>query len=266
MKAIFICLALLAPFIGYAKYDLSICAIFQDEAPYLKEWIEYHRLVGVKHFYMYNNDSHDDWINILTPYIDEGIVDVFYWPEKYADPFLGYKCPATAYQDCIDRFRNHTKWFAFIDVSDFIVPLEHKKITSELKHIDYGIRLNVKNFGTSYIPKIKGLMIENLTWRASMNNAMNTDFKSLIRSEILLRCDGPREFVMWKPYQDKTKRLVIHKYFTRDEDYFYNVKIPFYEDLGISGKVLMEKADQMNDEQDFEMLRFTDELKVRVYQ
>ena len=25
---------------------LSICAIFKDEAPYLPEWIEFHRLVG----------------------------------------------------------------------------------------------------------------------------------------------------------------------------------------------------------------------------
>ncbi|KIC71464.1 hypothetical protein DB44_DM00010, partial [Candidatus Protochlamydia amoebophila] len=34
---------------GYI-YDLSVCAIFKNEAPYLKEWIEYHRLIGVKHF------------------------------------------------------------------------------------------------------------------------------------------------------------------------------------------------------------------------
>jgi len=27
------------------RYYLSVCAIFQNEAPYLKEWIEYLRLI-----------------------------------------------------------------------------------------------------------------------------------------------------------------------------------------------------------------------------
>lgn len=35
---------------SYSVY-LAVCAIFRDEAPYLAEWIEFHRLVGVEHFY-----------------------------------------------------------------------------------------------------------------------------------------------------------------------------------------------------------------------
>lgn len=35
------------------KYNVSICAIFKNEAPYLKEWIEFNNIVGVNHFYMY---------------------------------------------------------------------------------------------------------------------------------------------------------------------------------------------------------------------
>jgi len=38
---------------------LSICAIFKDEAPYLPEWIEFHRLVGVERFFLYDNGSGD---------------------------------------------------------------------------------------------------------------------------------------------------------------------------------------------------------------
>ena len=26
---------------------LSVCAIFRNEAPYLREWIEFHRIIGV---------------------------------------------------------------------------------------------------------------------------------------------------------------------------------------------------------------------------
>ena len=39
------------------KYNVAVCAIFKNEAPYLKEWIEFNHLVGVEHFYLYNNNS-----------------------------------------------------------------------------------------------------------------------------------------------------------------------------------------------------------------
>lgn len=29
------------------KYYFSLCAIFKNEAPYFREWIEYHRMLGV---------------------------------------------------------------------------------------------------------------------------------------------------------------------------------------------------------------------------
>ena len=42
------------------RHRLAICAIFREEAPFLAEWIDFHRKVGVSHFYLYNNFSTDD--------------------------------------------------------------------------------------------------------------------------------------------------------------------------------------------------------------
>jgi hypothetical protein len=42
------------------KHNLTICAMFKNEAPWLKEWITYdQKVLGVDHFYLYNNDSTD---------------------------------------------------------------------------------------------------------------------------------------------------------------------------------------------------------------
>lgn len=46
-------------------YYFSICAIFKDESLSIKEWIEYHKLIGVEHFYLYNNKSKDSSVSIL---------------------------------------------------------------------------------------------------------------------------------------------------------------------------------------------------------
>src|SRR5262245_23964419 len=66
------------------KYQLTICAIFKNEKKYLKEWIEYHRLIGVDHFYLYNNNSSDHPLELLLPYIKTGIVTVIAWPDALA--------------------------------------------------------------------------------------------------------------------------------------------------------------------------------------
>ena len=32
------------------KYEVSICAIFKNEAPFLKEWLDYHIIIGLEQF------------------------------------------------------------------------------------------------------------------------------------------------------------------------------------------------------------------------
>jgi Glycosyltransferase family 92 len=66
-------------------YDLCVCAIFRDEAPYLKEWIEFHRLVGIQKFYLYNNASTDNYKEVLQRYINKEIVYLTEWPEAFSN-------------------------------------------------------------------------------------------------------------------------------------------------------------------------------------
>jgi Glycosyl transferase family 2 len=47
------------------KSHIAICLIVKNEAPYLLEWIAYHRVIGVDRFLIYNNDSTDETSSIL---------------------------------------------------------------------------------------------------------------------------------------------------------------------------------------------------------
>ena len=60
--------------------QLSICAIFKNEAPYLREWVEFHRLVGVESIYLYQNRSEDDYQSALHPFLNDGFVHLIDWP------------------------------------------------------------------------------------------------------------------------------------------------------------------------------------------
>ena len=57
------------PKITEKKYNVAICAIFKNEGPYLKEWLEFNHLIGIEHFFMYNNNSEDNYLELLNPYI-----------------------------------------------------------------------------------------------------------------------------------------------------------------------------------------------------
>ena len=42
-------------------YQLSVIAIFQNEDRFLKEWLDFYRVLGVDHFYLFNNLSEDNY-------------------------------------------------------------------------------------------------------------------------------------------------------------------------------------------------------------
>ena len=84
------------------KYNISICAIFKNEANYMKEWIEFHQMMGVDHFYLYNNNSADDYFSVLSQYIEKGIVTLVEWPEVPGQ--------LTAYKNWYEKYRFETKW------------------------------------------------------------------------------------------------------------------------------------------------------------
>lgn len=126
------------------KYNVSVCAIFKNEAPYLREWLEFNHLVGVEHFYMYNNNSEDDFRTVLEPYIDRGLVTLVEWPHNQKQ--------MEAYMDCINRYSSETKWLGFIDIDEFIVPKRTDSIYEFLKPFERrcgSVNIYWRLFGTS---------------------------------------------------------------------------------------------------------------------
>ena len=125
------------------KYQISICGIFKNEAPFIKEWIEYHMLLGVEHFYLYNNNSEDNFIQVLQPYITTGIVTLIDWPTIPGQQ--------ASYEDFYKKYRHETQWVSFLDLDEFICPLKYLDIPSWLqKFKKYPIiMIYWKMFGTS---------------------------------------------------------------------------------------------------------------------
>lgn len=109
------------------KHQISICAIFKNEDRYLKEWIEYHRIIGIDHFYLYNNNSSDRSLEILLPYIKESIVTLISWPDALTteeeSQMWAFSTQIPAYENAIKfRSKNETEWLILMDIDEFLVP------------------------------------------------------------------------------------------------------------------------------------------------
>lgn len=107
------------------KYNLSLVLAVKDEADYLVEFIEYYKLIGVDHFYIYNNNGTDNTPQILPPYIQSGLV-------TYQD-YPGEKVQKDIYNHAIEHYRMKTRWMAIVDIDEFIVPTTDKSIPKFLK-------------------------------------------------------------------------------------------------------------------------------------
>ena len=114
----------LAPLVHYRRrlavqhHRLAVCAIFKDEAKHLAEWLRFHRGVGVEHFYLYNNNSSDDFRRVLA---DFACVTLIEWPGTKRQQ-------RSAYVDCLNRFGGECRWIAFIDIDEFLFSPEQVDI------------------------------------------------------------------------------------------------------------------------------------------
>jgi hypothetical protein len=152
------------------KPYLSLCSIYKDHADYLREWIEFHRLVGVERFFLYDNESTDDHEEVLAPYVERGIVEVQHWPSP---PSVERGVPwaiIDAFTDSIRRHRDDSRWLGFIDIDEFLFSPSGRPLPDVLAGFEEfsGVEVSRLDFGPSgHEARPDGLVIESYLMRRS---------------------------------------------------------------------------------------------------
>ncbi|MBQ7454543.1 MAG: glycosyltransferase family 92 protein [Selenomonadaceae bacterium] len=231
-------------------YDLAVVAIFKDEAPYLKEWLDYHLLAGVDHFYLYNNDSSDNFSEVLAPYAEANLVTLTNFPGKAMQ--------VPAYIDALEKYRFTCRYMAFIDCDEFIYPKTDQSISEVVDEILSGdsrataLAINWQVFGSNNLESAdysKGVL-ERFTRRApddwtflyeTGNSGGNIHIKSLVNPRNV-DCSFSPHYAIYFPglkainsngtetysagsYPIVTDKIVINHYYVKSrEEFFAKVK------------------------------------------
>jgi len=170
---------------------LNVCAIFRNEALYLREWIEFHRLVGVDKFFLYHNRSADNWQTILQPYIASGVVEITEWP--HLPP-----CQVNAYQDCINKRHGQDEWMAFIDCDEFLWSPRFSTLPEALATFpsSWGaVGVNWMCFGSGGQAEWEDrLVLERFIWRPAEQGFFNRHIKIIVRMDQVVNNSGDPHF------------------------------------------------------------------------
>lgn len=144
---------------SFRKY-LSACLCFKDAAPYLAEWLGFYSALGVEHFYLYNNDSTDDYAGVLEPYLDLGRATLLDVPGKGVQQAV--------YAHCLAAFGTRSRWMMFCDDDEFLFPHADIPLTEALVPYERfaGVAVAWMLYGSSgHWFRPRGLVIESYAMR-----------------------------------------------------------------------------------------------------
>ena len=95
------------------RTKVAVCAIVRNENRYLREWIEWHKSLGVEKFFIYDN-GHGNDENPRDVIGDDPHVVIFDWRDRDGNT----QCEA--YDECYREHGSEFAWMGFIDIDEFV--------------------------------------------------------------------------------------------------------------------------------------------------
>ena len=150
------------------KYNLGIVAIAKNEQDYIKEWVAFHKIQGVDKIILYDNDSTDNMIEEIKPFIEDGYV--------IYNEIHGVRQQLNAYNDSLKKYSKLFKYLAFIDCDEFLFPVDEKETvlsviekTMKMDRHAGGVCVNWVMYGSSgHETKPEGLLIDSFLWHSKI--------------------------------------------------------------------------------------------------
>ncbi|AQQ66944.1 hypothetical protein Mag101_04300 [Microbulbifer agarilyticus] len=172
---------------------VGVAAIFKNEFEYILEWIAYHQLIGVDHFYIADNVSSDYSSELLEALDAMGVITRVYFPR------VGDQGPqAGAYNKILTEFGGQVDLMAFIDADEFIVSTNEKSLKEHLQPFFESesagaMALNWRNYGSSgHVLQDCGPVLSRFTRCSEQHHDFNRHIKTILKPA-------------------KTKRMNIHE-------------------------------------------------------
>jgi hypothetical protein len=161
---------------------VALCIRIRDEAPNLRELVEYYLAAGVRHIFFYEARSGDDFHAVLDPFVEAGVVTLIEnWPHVPISPAAEHDCVLR----CIGRFA----WLGCIDADEFVVIGDGRKIDAFLHSLPQkvpALALHWRYYGSN--GHIKRPALPVILAYSRRHAETNRHVKVFLRPERATRC------------------------------------------------------------------------------
>lgn len=119
------------------RHGVAIAACVKNEAGYIEEWVRFHRAVGIRHFYIYDNGSTDDTCALLRSLLNEDTLTIIPWAGRMRDTATStiLNGQVIVFAHAILNFGCYYRWMAFIDVDEFLLPKQARTVEQALEAV-----------------------------------------------------------------------------------------------------------------------------------
>lgn len=267
---------------------LAIALMERNEGRYLKEWLDYHILMGADYFYIYDHASDDDSLKVIAPYAERGMAEINRVEGEYLPTQIN------VYNDALNKARYSAEYLAFIDTDEFLLPMKHDRALDAIDEIfaSYadnpfkspgscaagGIGVNWRVFGSSgHDVPADGPVMNEYRYRGPDDLMMNAHIKTICRPLCVDRIINPH-FAIYKTgywcisehgslipgaffYDSHGDILRLNHYYVKSEQEYLARRLNFKRsEAGRQRLATEEEVKRTNEIYDDNIIRFLDKI------
>lgn len=170
------------------QHFLSVVGIFMNEGHIMEEWIEHYLSEGVDHFYLIDNGSTDNYIDIINKYSHK--ITLVIDDTKNAQTFL--------YNKYFFSRKNESSWILICDLDEFVYGTTGsiKDALLKIDHRTVGeICIPWGMFGSSHHIHQPNSVVKNFIYRQQYLTAVYDHCKTIVNSNALLELSVHRHII-----------------------------------------------------------------------
>ena len=216
-------------------YYFTIGGIFKNESHILKEWIDHYLYHGVEHVYLINDNSTDNFLQILQPYIDNGKVTLYNCENN--NKRVGVQ--DAKYNHYFQKHLKDTVWFGIFDLDEFLYApnnVDLKIVLKKYEHVNQ-LHINWVHFGSSGHKEQPDNVVDNFINRGEYNSIKNGPNGRYNSHKSIVKTNGHVKLGIHSHFYDNNNTgknisfnedntpMLINHYAIQSKDFWTNIKM-----------------------------------------
>ena len=197
------------------KDEIVLSTLVKNEDNYIKQWIDFHKHIGITRFIIYDNSMSNTLQDVLHEYIKNQEVLLIQWSFPYQLPKSGISGQTTQQNHSIYAFPQ-TKYIGLFDIDEYINMQSHTNIYKFFEDIIEYYHLNPEQLGSF-------TFLNKFFYNPYQESTENTDFLHIFHCDTITKKGHEKNFVIPKNVKTFSVHMVTDgkPTFIIDEQYIF---------------------------------------------